>query len=379
MNSIEEVNMKNVLVFLIVLLGSFTLFSDVVNPDKPLKGQWDFKLKKVWEFEKIGDHLMADPGEPLVAADGRIYLKDHKACKSFILDKNGKLLKIFATRGEGPGEVKLGMETFLTKDRVIVADFERLHFFTPDGEYIKFEKNIIFRRRPVLFLDGDRFISKPFTARSLTDTKGAVKIIDLKTGKETVITQFDIFTGGSIRMQDMPRREVTFPGLSPLMTIGHGDGRLYYGMSDTYAITIADLQGKKLGGFSVDRKAKSISDADKQKLISKPRNTPDKVVKYLMKNIPNKSTYFYRIESHKGMIYVFIPSPLKRLYPDHYNPAGIDIFSPEGKYMYSAKIKVEPGRKPLSMSFAKDSLIMFSEGEDGDIFLVKYSVSLPGS
>jgi len=374
-----EVMMKNVLVVVFIMIGAITLFSDVINPDNPAKGQWDFKLKKIWEIEQVGDDLFSRPDEPLVAEDGRIYVRDRKAAKSFILDKNGKLLKVFAKKGEGPGEVKLGMESYLTKDDVIIADFERLHFFDRDAKFIRFEKNFFFRRQPAFFLDADHFISKQFNAQSQTDTRGTVKKINLKTGKEKVITQFEIFTGGSIRVEGYPRREVVFVGLSPLMTIGRGDGRLYYGMSDDYSITIADQDGKKLGGFSVKRKAERISNDDKRTLIEGLRNLNDVVFKYLMKNIPNETTYFYRLESHHGMIYVYVPSPVRRLYPERYNPAGIDIFSAEGKYLYRAQLKVETGRKPVSFSISGDTLLMFEETEDGDVYLVKYRISLPGS
>jgi hypothetical protein len=374
-----EVMMKNVVVILFVMACTLNLFSDVINPDKPAKGQWDFELKKIWEIERIGDDLFSRPDEPLVAEDERIYVRDRKAAKNFILDKNGNLIKSFAKKGEGPGEVKLGMESYLTKDNVIIADFERLHFFNRNGKFIKFEKNFFFRRQPAFFLDADHFISRQFNAQNQSDTRGTVKKINLKTGREKVLTEFEIFTGGSIRMEGYPRREVVFVGLSPIMTVGRGDGRLYYGMSDNYFITIADEDGKKLNRFSVKRKAENISNDDKRKLIEGLRNMNDAVFKYLMKNIPNKTTYFYRLESHHGMIYVFIPSPLHRLYPERYNPAGIDIFSPEGKYLYTAQIKLKNGRRPVSLCIAGTTMLMFEETEEGDVYLVKYHISLPGA
>lgn len=46
--------MKNGLFFLMILNAALLLnplfASDIVNPDKPLKGQWDLQAEKVWKF-----------------------------------------------------------------------------------------------------------------------------------------------------------------------------------------------------------------------------------------------------------------------------------------------------------------------------------------
>ena len=51
---------KMKLAFILILLIAF-FQAAVVNPDKPLKGEWDFKLKKVWEIDRAGDDLLGKP------------------------------------------------------------------------------------------------------------------------------------------------------------------------------------------------------------------------------------------------------------------------------------------------------------------------------
>jgi hypothetical protein len=47
-NQTEE-KMRKILFVIILFLLVFFLYGEVKNPDKPLKGEWDFKLQKVWQ------------------------------------------------------------------------------------------------------------------------------------------------------------------------------------------------------------------------------------------------------------------------------------------------------------------------------------------
>jgi hypothetical protein len=60
------------------------------------------------------------------------------------------------------------------------------------------------------------------------------------------------------------------------------------------------------------------------------------------------------------------------------NRLKLDIFSPRGKYIYSAEIAVEEGSEIGSSSWKKDKLYLAVETEEGDIKLVKYQIRLPG-
>jgi hypothetical protein len=48
----------------------------VVNPDKPLKGEWDLKLTKVWEINKAGDDVFGFPFSLTATDDGTLYVHD---------------------------------------------------------------------------------------------------------------------------------------------------------------------------------------------------------------------------------------------------------------------------------------------------------------
>lgn len=240
---------------MVLLLLWFSLSPEVVNKDKPLKGQWDFKLKKVWEIDQAGDEFFGNLNTLLVSADGFIYVRDNKNHKTYIFNTEGKYLKFFAPRGEGPGEVKYNMSSYLAGDTFIIADFDKLHFFKKDGSFIKSVRNMFLRRRPAFFINEKEFVAAPINVFQRPDRKGTITKVNLVTSKESVISEFQVFTGGDVRYgQNGPRRLIIIFGLTTLMTVGRGSGKLYYGISNTYKINVTDLEGKPLYSFSVERK-----------------------------------------------------------------------------------------------------------------------------
>lgn len=364
---------------LLCFLSTSVLSSDVKNPDKPLKGQWDFKLKKVWETDRAGDAVFARLASLLVSDHGFIYLRDSQTNKTYIFNTEGKYIKSFASRGEGPGETKYHMRAYLAGDTFIIADFDRLHFFKQEGGFNKSARNLFFQRRPAFFIDENEFISAPVNVFMQSIKKGAIKRVNLKTGEDKVITEFQVFEAGDVRHQRSSRRPakmVIALGLSPLMTIGQGSGKFYHGISNIYKINAADMEGKPLFSFSVDRKRQKISREHKKQIFSANRRLEEDEIKQLVKTFPDDITYFYKIEEINGLIFVYVPDPLHAI-EGHQNPKQIDIFSPGGKYLYRAHLNVEQSWKPLSTVINKGFLYVILEDEEGDLKLAKYHISLP--
>lgn len=380
----------SILFFIFVTAFSF-LPGQVVNPDKPLNGEWDFKLKKVWEVEKAGDEVFARLSGLLVSENpkdpkaSRLYIRDTQKNKTHIFTTGGKYLSSFAPKGEGPGEVRIHMNVYLAGDGLVIADFDRLHFFNSDGTFIKSVSNIFLRRRPVFFMNRDEFIASPVNVFQRPDRKGIIRRVNLQTGKDTVITEFRVFEGGDLRGrrgERRPARLVVVIGLSPLMTVARGsDNRLYYGISNEYKIHVTNLEGKALSRFSVKRKNENLTRKQKKELFAGIRNMEEDAREQLVNNFPDEPTYFYHIEEIEGLVYVLVPDPLSR-FPGHQNPKQVDIFSLEGKYLYKAHLEFDNDRKPFStrsLLLRKGALYVALEDEEGDITLTRYHISLPPS
>ena len=272
-------------------------------------------------------------------------MKDGKNRAIYIIGKDGKFIKTFGKAGEGPGELKHHMQIYLAGDKFVAADIDRLHYFKKDGDYINSVKNFFFGHRPEFFLNEDEFITFPLGLRDMPEGKGKITLFNIKSGNEKHITEFSVFKGGS-SSSDSGSTSILKIGLTPIMTLGYADGRIIYGMSNSYILNIMDINGKTQNVFSVKRKKEKISDEDKKKIFKDEKNIPENMLKQIIKTTPDESTYFYRIEVHNRLIYVFTPDV-----KNQNHPSFIDIFSPKGIYLYTAKLEFEKDLNPVFSPF----------------------------
>lgn len=368
------------LLFPVFLLMLATLLSPLVkNPDKPLKGVWDFKPKKAWEIENAGDEVIGKIGQIEINQDETLYVFDRSGI-NYIFDKNGKFIKSFAKKGEGPGEIRRQRKLFCIKDMIIIVDTHKIHYFTKDGTFVKSERNDYYQRSPVLFINKDEFVSAVPTIYYKPDGKGIAAKYHIPSGKETIITLYPLFKGGVTEI----RKDAYFLWialeLAPTMTLGYDDNnkKLYYGMSDSYQINIADLNGKITGTFSLERKKKKVSPQLKRERFQ-PATIPEFALKNLINGYPDELTYFTRIEIENGMIYVYESG----IGPSYQHQQDIDIFSMDGKYQYRSCIKFDENSEIIKAFFTrgilirKDSVYVGLEDEEGNVKIAKYKIKLP--
>lgn len=130
-----------IFILLFIMVLCFTAYArEITNTVVPLKGEWNFNLRKVWEVNSAGDDLLAEVRNIQVDKNGRIYFYDFKLRKFFVLHPDGKFRLSFGRPGEGPGEYRRVLEFFLLDNTLAVSDERKILFFTKEG---KFEKDII--------------------------------------------------------------------------------------------------------------------------------------------------------------------------------------------------------------------------------------------
>jgi hypothetical protein len=370
--------MKRYLFTSILLICGLFLYADIKNRDKPAEGEWDFKMEKVWEIEKAGDEIFGLPFSMTVSDDGMLYVFDPKNGFNYIFDKDGTFINAFAKEGQGPGEIISQERTHLVGDKVIIQGTNGTHYFTKQGEYVKTIKQEEIQRDPRIFIDEDNIVSAPLTAVFLPEGKAEIIRRNIKTGEEVIIADFTLTQTG-IAASGSQVVDMIVIGLSPLMTLGFHDGRLYWGMSDSYLINISDMDGKKITSFSVDRKKKRISDNFKKKYF-RDLNLPEDMLPQIIKSYPNKLTFFHRIEVHNDLIYVYVPDLDLDL--GQAKIKQIDIFSQEGKYLYRAGVNFGKNLthlfSPLNNFVIKEDYIYAAcEREDDTIVILKYKAAFP--
>ena len=75
-----------------------------------------------------------------VDAEGNIYALDFKEVQIKVFDKNGKHLRTFGKRGQGPGEMQRSARMVVTSDnRIFISDFGNMKLlcFSPTGECLE--------------------------------------------------------------------------------------------------------------------------------------------------------------------------------------------------------------------------------------------------
>ena len=95
--------------------------------------------------------------------------------------------------------------------------------------------------------------------------------------------------------------------------------------------------------------------------------------KKILDGLPKKASFFQRISIlDNGLVYIFISDP------NNDSAQAIDIFSKDGKYLYSTKIDIGGDNNLGNIEFSRDSIILSFEDEEGEIKLAKYKIVHPG-
>jgi len=370
--------MKKILFSILLMILSAFLFSDIQNRDKPLKGEWDFRLEKVWEVEKAGESVFGRPFTLTASEEGSLYVFDEKNGENYIFDKDGVFIGSFGRSGQGPGEL-IGQErTHVINGKLAIIARNGIHYFSREGEYLKTSGQEKVRRTPQIIISKDEFIAFPMTGIGALEGKGEIYYCNLDTGVERKIAGFSLTQAG-IGQSGETVMDIIVVGLSPMPAVAYERGRVYWGISHSYEINISDLEGRAIGKFSVNRKTKSVSRSFKRRFL-KAMSIPPEMVDSIERSFPNRLNHFHQIEAHEGLVYAFVPE--LDLEQGTARIAQIDIFSPEGRYLYRAHLDFGKGLahlfSPLSnLAFRNGNLYAVCVREDDTVVLVKYKAILP--
>ena len=347
---------------------------DKINPDRPARGSWDFDLKKVWEIDSVGEQSLAKPAELRVAGNGAFYFHDFDRHVSYACDAQGKLIRSFAERGQGEGQVSHYMNCLAGDDRIVILSPDKLYYYTGDGEYVRSVPNNIFQSFPLLYLGGETFLFGP---GALTDARGGEASIirrDTAKGETAEMARLSVSDEES---QGPPGAMVL--GLTPQVSVAHDpdSGVFYYGKNSEYKIHAVNDKGKALKVFGLERARVAVTEDSKRAHFTKLKIPTDRVEK-LIKTLPNQATYYYRIEAHRGLVYVF---PVGG-FGEKLTRQSVDIFSSAGEYLYRGDILFESGKhlhgSPDNLRFQDECLYVILEDDAGRKTIAKYTITLPG-
>lgn len=370
---------KFIILITVLLIFSWLTRATVKNPDKPGKGQWDFKPEKVWQMDTIGNDLLVNVKDMKVDQKGNLYIAEVKNMKFYILNPDGKLLVSFGKKGQGPGELQGISKFYLIKNYLISPDMASIHYFSTTGEFIK-DVKIKKWLHHKLFIDEDQLIILSYFPFQAANNPNYIELYNLKTNSSKKLAELKSKEGFLRYAKGGIRLAYYVKNTTPQLVMATDLKTLIYGNSSHYQINKIDLTGKELLSFSIEgRKKNRVSKLTKREYVENNSTItieqPKNIVDALLDTIPDESPYFYQfLIDTKGLIYVLL------IDLENPNQQAIDIFSPGGKYLYRSVINLSNDFENiiiLAFSFAKSELFVFGDDVEGERQLVKYKISLP--
>ena len=249
---------------------------------------------------------------------------------------------------------------------------EELIIFSHDGKYQQTRKILINKYGNYIktYIDADNFLF--FSSEEDNKKENLLGTYNLITNRLKKITT--LLKDKTFYVEDY---NLTLPDRDVLATtiFTYNKGKILFGRNDKYLINILDMKTKKTTSFSIiGRKGNKFTKQSKQKNFSFLKSyLKKKHIKQLVRNCPDRLTYFSKIiVDKKGLIYVFVPDFEKE------NSYDLDIFSPQGKYLYHSIIKIpEEFNRISNLSINGNSIYCKAEDESGEIKLVKFFITQP--
>ncbi len=351
----------------VIILALFLSFcgSGEKNASKPVHGEWDFKLKKDWEINQLGESFFERIREIRVGKDGKVFLLDSKRSKVLVCNSQGTFLYDFGGKGEGPGELMVGYSTrmFIKDKYVIIHEMSggRIHYFLHDGTIEQTKKVLKYSGALKTYLAPDRFVF----------FNNVLGIYNMETGDLKEIAELP---------EDKPLHipvgndliTLVGPDVAVTTICAQFEGeKIFYGRNDEYVITGVDLKTNETITLSIPgRKGRIISESTKKKrfeLYFKDK----KSLKMLIAKCPDRTNFFNRIMIDKmGLIYVFVPNWEQK------DSFEIDIFSQKGEYLYHSVIEIpDEYTRPRNLTFSGGALYLTARDKEGENKFVKFHIS----
>lgn len=368
--------MRKISVFLSgVLCLGVCLGADAIR-DIPAKGSHTLALKKIWSVSELEGKPLGAFTQATPLPNGHVAVYDPQKRKNFLLDKQGHLLRSFASQGEGPGEVRRQHRLFVSADHILICDDSQIHDFSADGSFLtRFEHP--FMRAPVaFFLSPQRFVSATQISFPGQDARGVLTFHDLGDGSSRELASFNVFQGSAVK--DGERRMVMLVEfLTPMMMAATDGKSIFYGRNDRYEIHRCDLDGTSRGVWLLDRPNKPYSmEQKRQRFTNQRAGVSDAAHQQFLRQLPEVQTQFVRLQCWKGHLLVKITDGTRT------DSQAYDLFTFEGQYRCRLVLQAPEGCEmtpPLGQNplIDGDHVFMTLEDENGDIRLEVAEMLLP--
>lgn len=272
----------------------------------------------IGDEEDVEDFMFSQIRSVQVDDEDNIYVLDSKEVCVKVFDKNGKHVRTFGKRGQGPGEIQLPTRMYLVAGKEILiydGGNSRLSYYSLDGKCLR-----------------EISTAKHFFSRAIPDSKGNIITQLLVPGDRFVneVKKFDsnlnpIVTIGSIEQEVTP---YVMNMVTPTLNVRvMKNDNIAWGYSEKYEIFVVSPEGKTLRKIVKDYKPVKITEKDKEQLIKDGFGDQGPPSGYKLEFPKNHYPYYFFICGDEGRLYV-------RTYEkDKDGNIKYDVFDPEGRYI----------------------------------------------
>ncbi len=298
----------------------------VYNPKNPSPLPGTLNQLTLIEDLCIGDEegeefIFSQTRSVQVDEEENIYVLDTKEVCVKVFDKNGKHLRTFGERGQGPGELQYPSRMHLVAGKEILiydAGNARLSFFSLHGKCLR-----------------EISTGKYLFQRTIPDSKGNI-ITELNIFGDKYITEikkFDpnlnpIITIEAIEMGEIKPNVVTLLNPAFNVRVMKNDNIVWgYPSGIKYEIFVVSPEGKTIRKIVKDYDPVKVTKKDKEKMIKDTLGDQELPAGYKLEFPKNYYPYWIVMCGDEGRIYV-------RTYEqDKEGNFRYDVFDPEGRYI----------------------------------------------
>ncbi len=334
------------------------------------EGEVRLEIKKVLSFDltKSKSDVLVVNGV-LKGEDG-YYFTNKKNVKIYKYDKDGKFIREFLKRGQGPGDLSYLMNVRLANNSVYALSMNKIIKFNKDGNFVFQKRFPNIHYYPIDIVDDNRVVGEKFNMSVLNGKKGELKMVelfDIKEGKATKLAGTE-YSGQITLKIGSDYLSLTVPDLSPGIVWAYDtkNKRLYYANSDEYKITAVGMDGQKLFDFGrVYKPIRVDIDIINEKFGILKKNT----LKDIKKNVPQYVMPIGTIEILSSG-YIAVYNEFGKA-----DKAAIDVFDSKGHYIY--KLKLPEVLELNKLFFFNDGNIGYIKETPNGLVFTEYAVKKP--
>ncbi len=336
----------------------------VHNPKKPVDLPGLPNTLKLREDLRIGiesgdeNYMISQLNSIQVSDKEEVIVYDGKEVAIKIYDKNGKFIRKFGQKGQGPGEIQMVSYINLIGEKINVMDRgnNRFSFYSIEGECIK-------------EIPTGRY--RPFEAKadSMGNIYGFVLIMGEKVTQDLVKFNKEFEPTLTILSLEMPKEPP--PALLMELIRFHvlKDDYFIWGRTNNYEFNILDSDGKLIRQIKKDYSPIRVT---KENLIAEfKRRYPDQKIPPKLPRIPNHFPNHFPVFENficdeKGRIFV-------RTYErDEEDNVCYDVFDPEGRYITRFTL---PFEEKVSVVKKKKMYCMIRGDKEGIPMIKRYEMN----